>query len=798
MTKCTRCKWHDNELGINCTPFFGNPNADIIFAGEAFGKTEAEVYSKFGVEGGGAFIGKTGFKFNGLLDYAKLKREDVAVLNVLRCYQKGNPTPTNNELNTCFIYTYRDIKKIKPKLIVAMGRSALYSLAEKETVTPYIGKLLYSEKIKCNIFVTNHPASCLHDPDKWSSLVKEFKKIPSLLESKPFEVYHTDYTLVTTKDQFKKMYKALINLPYMTFDMETWGLDSYDKLLDIRCLQLGVSEEEIYVLPLDSILKYKEALKVLFKIVPVIGQDFAFDVKWLYNRLGISIDKWKWDTCLAEYILTGMKDNDLTYLTAKYNPKMVGYDDEVVKAGGAHKIFNESKLQQYAADDVCTLFPIFEGQRKELEKEKRLWVCKNLTFPCNEVLTDMSLTGVKYDLSLIDKVDREYEEKANKLLEKAIQLPGIKETENHFRKQFNPRSSHHLKWLLLEYYQLPILKKTENDTPSIGIKEMEAYSRGKFKNPYCKTMVRYRSIQQIRKNFLSGIVPKLHEGIAHTTYSLHTTATGRPTSSDPNLLNIPTESNIKKCIVPREGCVFIYSDLAQIEVRVASVIYEDENLLEVCNSGGDFHSMITSRVRKMDYVEFFDLYKAGDKKITELRRKGKTTTFGIMYGQGARGLAYELGIKEWEAQSFINEYFNEYHGLKKGIDKAIEHVIKYGYIDTYFGFRRWWKKHSIKDVATHREAQNHPIQGTSWGIMQLILIQVKEMLKRFESRLVMQIYDALVIETPVHEVSDVAHLVRNIIENINKPYERLNRVKIVADIKTGYNLDEEKMTTYKF
>ena len=786
MPFCTKCKWYKNDKGINCTSFFGNPHADILFVGEAFGKSEAEE--------GEAFVGDAGFKFNQLLGEANLLRDDVAICNAIRCYQKGNPTPTKKELQTCFQYTYDDIQTIQPTLVVAMGNSALYTLTDETGITVWRGNIIFSEKIGLNVFCVFHPASCLYDNKKWVTLVEDFRKIPQLINSNPQKAKYVDYILVEDNNSFNKMYKSLKG-NMIGFDIETTGLNPFDNEQFIRTIQLGKSEDEVYVIPKTAIESNVDGLKSLLETSPILGQTFEFDVKWVYNKLGIFPQIWFHDTCLAEYTISGMEGNDLTSLTAKYNPSMLGYDSYIYKIGGAHNITDLDLLYQYGANDISTLFPIQKRQSEIMAKENTAWFFENILMPCNKVLTKMSLRGVQFDVKRLLDVDKDFLSKSDSLLNKALLLDGVRATEDFFKQKFNPRSYQHIKHLLIEHYKLPVIKKTKKNAPSIGEKEMEIYAGEKFKNPYCKLMSEYRSIETIRSNFLSGVVPKLVDGVAHTTYSLHATTTGRPNSKNPNLLNLPNIKELERVIIPRERKVFMYGDLKQIEVRIAAVYYNDLNLIEVCNSGGDFHSMIASKIVGMDYEEFYKLYKENDQRIVEIRRKAKNVTFGILYQQGAPALAYALGISEKEAQQFINEYFNAYPDLDKNIKLHKQRVIESGYVDTYFKFRRRWYDHSAENTAMLRESVNTPIQGTAWNIMELVLIKIDKMLEedRYNANLVMQIYDSFVVELLPKDLYDIGEKVNTIVETINEPFDGLNRVKILTDLKYGDSLCEADM-----
>ena len=327
------------------------------------------------------------------------------------------------------------------------------------------------------------------------------------------------------------------------------------------------------------------------------------------------------------------------------------------------------------------------------------WCYKNLTLPCNDVLSRMSLQGLTYNIEKLKAVDEKYAKKGRRALMKAMTLDGVLATQKHFKQQFNPRSSRHVKWMMFDYYKLPVLAKTKHDNPSVGKDELKIYAK-KHKNEYALIMEKYRSIQNIRDNFLGGVIPKLQDGVAHTDFSLHGTASGRPISKDPNILNIPDDDDIRSCIIAPKGYIFVYSDLSQIEVREASVIYNEPKLIEYCNTvGSDFHCLTTSNMFNLPYDEIFKWYRAHengskDKRAVEMHDKraaAKTITFGILYQMGADTLAYRLGITKKKAEEFIVQYFAGFPNLEESIEKIKEFINKNGYVDTWFGFRRSWQ-----------------------------------------------------------------------------------------------------------
>jgi len=426
------------------------------------------------------------------------------------------------------------------------------------------------------------------------------------------------------------------------------------------------------------------------------------------------------------------------------------------------------------------------------------WCYKNLTLPCNDVLSRMSLQGLTYDVEKLKAVDEKYAKKGRRALMKAMTLDGVLATQKHFKQRFNPRSSRHIKWMILNHYQLPVLATTKHDNPSVGKNELKIYAE-KHHNEYALIMEKYRSIQNIRDNFLGGVIPKLQDGVAHTDFSLHGTASGRPISKDPNILNLPDEDDIRSCIIAPRGYIFVYSDLSQIEVREASVIYKEPKLIEYCNTtGADFHCLTTSNMFNIPYDEVFKWYRAyengsKDKRAKEMHDKrsaAKTITFGILYQMGAETLAYRLGITKKKAEEFIAQYFAGFPDLEENIEKVKWFINKNGYIDTWFGFRRSWQFYGEDEHKAQREGVNHPIQGTAWNIMEKILIETDDYLvqSNMVARLCWQNYDSLTVLARKEEVDDIAPKMQEIMQTVQNEYPVLNEVNILADIKTGYDL----------
>ena len=520
--KCTRCEAYKNPYKINCEPFHGNPQAEILFVGEASGKTEVDGKLLNGVLV--PFIGKAGKVLDELLSDIHLTRKDVAVTNACKCYIQDNEKPNRKILDACFPYLYFEIQKIKPKLIVALGETAFYALTGKNDFHKYIGRLMFSDKIKNNVYPVYHPAAIFYDGSKIDSLKDMFMEIPHLLDSKPVSIKNYEYKLI---DSVKKLYQVLPILEeseVLLLDTETTGLSPYRDTL--RIVQIGTEKDPKFIITKEVFEKCLDDLNPILKKAKIVGQGVIdFDFKFLNVKYGTDFAV-IWDTMLAEYIISGVGNNDLTTLTWKYAPESGGYDEETYKAGGAHKVFDMGKLCQYGANDIGVL-PIIKKKQEEQINANEKWpfLLHNILIPCDKSLTKMSIRGLRYDLEKVDEWDKHYKKLADGAFNQVRELEGVKECSKWFRESFNPRSSAHIKWLLLDYYKLPVLKKTDPSSkfpegaPSIGKVEMARYAEQG--NEYCELMQFYRAYQAVRKNFFSGVLPKLDDGVAHTNYSIH-------------------------------------------------------------------------------------------------------------------------------------------------------------------------------------------------------------------------------------------------------------------------------------
>ena len=317
---CKRCKLGKGAMQ-NLLPIKGNNESDVLIMGSIFNQYQIETLYE-------------------LIEF--IETETPAVTYPIKCYT--SETVTRKEFNKCFINVWNDIAAVDPMLIVVLDEVSLYQVSDKLDYKNLLGSFFFSNKVNTNVLVAGYEED-------------NFKKIDALINEEPKVAPHYDYTYISSVPEWEDIYYATftdVNDIYL--DLETDSLDPYTG--DITLLQIGTEKSDIFVVD-ASVLKYIiKDIKFLLTTKNVIGQDFTFDAKWMFVKYNIMINHWYHDTCLAEFLLTGFKDNDLSSLTAKYNPEYYGYDDEVKNIGGAHLVKNFNQLKQYAADDIGTMFVI--------------------------------------------------------------------------------------------------------------------------------------------------------------------------------------------------------------------------------------------------------------------------------------------------------------------------------------------------------------------------------------------------------------------------------------------------------
>ena len=421
---------------------------------------------------------------------------------------------------------------------------------------------------------------------------------------------------------------------------------------------------------------------------------------------------------------------------------------------------------------------------QELKKNKTFSVYEKIELPLIPIIEEMEKKGIKLDLKYIKKLSKEYHSKVSKIEGRIYKYAGEK---------FNINSPRQLGNILFEKMDLSIKNHKKTSTGQKSTRESEL-EKMKEEHPIIKEILAYRELQKLLSTYIDNL-PKLVDKRSriHTTLLQAGTTTGRMSSRNPNLQNIPIKSelgrNIRKAFVAKGGYELVSLDYSQIELRIASILSRDKKLMGIFKSGGDVHQAVAKAVFNV----------AGDRVDAEMRRKAKVINFGILYGMGVNALRANLQTDRKEAQEFYNEYFRQYEGLASYLDNIKASAAKLGYTETLFGRRRYFEdiRSRLPHIRAHAErmAINAPIQGTSADVIKIAMKKVADYIvkNKLEEnvRLLLQVHDELVFEIKTSLVKKVALELKKIMENILSQ-KQAKGVPLVVEVKYGGNWGELK------
>ena len=536
-----------------------------------------------------------------------------------------------------------------------------------------------------------------------------------------------------------------------------------------------------YFVPLDGQGKLtKEA--VWAKLKPILEDEkikkVTYDLKNEYNILRLSEIDFKgfvFDVMLASYIKEPARNHELNvqaierinHIMTEFAPfeankkKRIGIMDA-----------SENGVYSYAADLVATIVELTEYWHKQLD-EKELNLLNVIEIPLSCVLADMEYVGVSVDVEYLKKLSESMENSSHKLERKIYDIAG---------EGFNLNSPRQVGEVLFDKLQIPNPKKRKNKKYSTSAEILEELAEN---YEIAELILQYRKYTKLKSTYTDAL-PQLisqYDGRIHTTFNQTITATGRLSSSNPNLQNIPVRTEegnkIRNAFVPkdRENYLIMSADYSQIELRLLAHISGDKHLIEAFRSGVDVHTLTASKV--------FDVPVEDVTK--EMRYKSKAVNFGIIYGQSKYGLAKALDISWEEAEDFINKYFKTYPGVKKYMNEIVKLAEKQGYVESIYGRKRHLESELFSSNMQLREfgkraAINHPMQGTAADLIKIAMIELNKKLKEnnLESKMILQVHDELVLEVKKSEFEKVKSLVLESME-LGQPFE----VPLLVDVSAG-------------
>ncbi|MFA6918829.1 MAG: DNA polymerase I [Patescibacteria group bacterium] len=596
------------------------------------------------------------------------------------------------------------------------------------------------------------------------------------------------YTLITAEN-LKSFLSDLNKQKEFCFDTETTGLDPFhDELVGISfCWQKNIA----YYMPENIVSKAKKELAPIFTSEKIrkVGHNLKFDIEVL-EQFGLEVNDIYFDTMVASYLLNpGNRQHGLDSLAfIELGYQMQPIEDLIGKPASAKAAADKGKGQicmadvgvekvcWYSCEDADISWQLYEKFLPELQKENMIGLFDNLEMPLVKVLAQIETNGVKVDGEFLKTLSKEYGKKIKDLEKKIFKLAGM---------EFNVSSPMQLKEVLFEKLQISVkgISKTKTGI-STAASELEKLQGT---HPIIDLIMEYRETTKLKSTYLDAI-PKLiniRDGRIHTSFNQTVTATGRLSSSNPNLQNIPirTEESqlIRRAFVADKGFEIIKADYSQIELRIVASLSDDQEMLKVFNSGGDIHTTTAAFINEV----------APEEVTKEMRRQAKEVNFGVLYGMGAWGLASRTGISNARAQEFITKYFIKYKGVKKYIAEILEMAEEKGYVETLYGRRRYIPEinSSVSQVraSAERMATNMPIQGTAADLIKLAMVEIQNKLPGIspKSKMILQVHDELVFEVPKSDVKTVSKFVKEAMCSVMKL-----RAPIEVEVSVGDNWGE--------
>jgi len=602
------------------------------------------------------------------------------------------------------------------------------------------------------------------------------------------EEQEAEYETILDWESFDGWLEKLKAAELFAFDTETTSLNYMDAQI-VGLSFAVVPNEAAYVpvahsypgapdqLPRDEVLQKLKPLLEDDKALKV-GQNLKYDRSVLANH-DIELRGIAHDTMLESYVLDSTATrHDMDSLALKYlSTKTIKYEE--VAGKGAKQIgFNEVALEEaapYAAEDADITLRLHNVLWPRLEAIQPLaQLYKELEVPLLSILSKMERNGVLVDQAMLEKQSRELTEKMDAIEKEAYDEAG---------EQFNMGSPKQIQGILFDKLGLPVLKKTPKGQPSTAEEVLAELAQD---YPLPRLILDHRSLSKLRSTYTDKL-PKMinpHTGRVHTSYHQAVAATGRLSSSEPNLQNIPVRTEegrrIRQAFIAESGYRIVAADYSQIELRIMAHLSGDEGLLKAFAAGEDIHRATASEVFEVPL----------EKVSSEQRRSAKAINFGLIYGMSAFGLAKQLGIKREAAQNYVDLYFERYPGVRQYMDDTRERAREQGYVETVFGRRLY-----IPDIKSsngqrrqyaERTAINAPMQGTAADIIKRAMLAVDAWLAdQPDVHMVMQVHDELVFEVPEKRVDEVS---KKIIELMSGAAEL--RVPLLVEAGSGANWDE--------
>lgn len=768
--KRVECRVCDNcplkgKPGFAFVGGYGDPSKGLWVIGEQPGHNEA-------IEGK-PFVGASGNVLNKLFRSMGLNRDDFYITNAIKCYAEG---VTDDEQETaqaqCVSNLAAEFNEYKPKYILTLGSIAQQAIDGRK-VTDVRGFVRSFGGAK--IINTFHPAAAFRIPEYFDSIAYDFYKFSRLVkgEVRPKTV---PIKVVSSYEDVVEAVEKLTKSEKIAFDIEC---DHFELGSQLLCVQFYSREAGCaYVFPWtqDNIPAIKQILECPAK---KIGQNLMFDVSHLrYN--GLSVKNIWFDTMAAHHLVRSYLPHDLNTLTSIYTD-YEKYDDNVysyiINKSTRFSVIPSGELYQYGGMDTIVTYDIHEALLDEMTKLGMTNLFFEITMPVAEVLIDLRFRGVKIDLDMMKTVAKELDVKIATANADLTKLVGY---------EINMNSSKQMGKLLYETIGLPVLKRSKKTgAPSCDKETVEKLlSNPEYKHPALSILRTFKQASKTRSTFLSDTLIETIERDPdhriHTTYKINGTVTGRLSSEEPNLQNIPRGPMVRNCFMAENGFYFVETDFSQAELRVAAYLAKEDKMIQMFENGRDIHAETAAEIFKIPI----------SKVDKETRVQAKFVVFGWLYGRGYSSIMEQYKKTEAEAKALLYGFENVYPKLVAWKHSIVAFAQKHRYLQNVFGRRRSFPIFGPFLPDWEREALNFNPQSIVTDVcvrsMHLINKYFKE--NNFKSRLIMNLHDAIMFEIAEEEMDTALYVIKRIME---LPIPELG-VGIPVDFKIGRRWAEEK------
>jgi len=593
--------------------------------------------------------------------------------------------------------------------------------------------------------------------------------------------YHT----VLSAEQWTQLFKRLNTEKRFAFDTETTSLDY--RVAQIVGFSVAFDAQDAYYVPLahdyENAPAQLDREQILAQIKPIledesvqkIGHHLKYDAHVLENH-GIELKGWYFDTMLASYVLNavatrhGMDDVSRLYLS-----HLTTTFEQVAGKGAKQKIFNQIEIEtaaHYAAEDAHVTYRLFEVLDAKLQKHPELVnILHNVEMPVARVLTIMEENGIELDLGFLDQLGVEFANTMANLESQITELAG---------QSFNVSSPKQVGEILFDKLGLKGGKKTATGQYSTSESVLE-----KIDHPITELILDYRGLSKLKSTYTDGLLKQANSDThrVHTSYHQALTATGRLSSTDPNLQNIPVREEIgrqiRKAFIAPQGRVLLAADYSQIELRLMAHFSQDEALVDAFNHGQDVHRRTAAEV----------LGVALEDVTSDQRRQAKAVNFGLLYGMSEFGLTRQLGFSREESRGYIAKYFQRYPGVLDYMERTRQIAREQGFVETILGRRLYtpdiMASNKMIKQAAERAAINAPLQGSAADIIKMAMIAVDQMLPKDQAKMLLQVHDELVFEVDESIADELASKLADVMQSVLQI-----SVPLLVEVGKGRNWDE--------